>query len=188
MSPNKVKVIAIVGGIGSGKSTVREILSERGYPVLDCDEIAREAAEMPQVKAKIEQEFGARFVAGGSLDRRKLAEHVFSDQTKTDKLNQIFHAEILRILSERLKQFDSTVFVEVSVAAALPEGLADEVWEVTADDDVRLKRVMFRDNIRIGQIKDVMSRQKGAVRPDVVIDNNGYIDELKQKLKDLLDR
>ncbi len=186
MSPSKV--IAIVGGIGSGKSTVREILSEWGYPVLDCDEIAREAAEMPDVLAKIAKEFGEKFVAGGRLDRRRLAEHVFSGQEKTDRLNEIFHAEILRILKERLKKFDSTVFVEVSVAAALPKGLADEIWEIAADDDVRLKRVMFRDNIRIEQIKDVMSRQKNTLRPDVVIDNNGYIDELKEKLKALLDK
>lgn len=188
MSQNKRKVIAIVGGIGSGKSTVREILNEWGYPVLDCDLIAREVADEPEVLSRVAKEFGARFVSGGKLERRRLAEYVFADQMKTDKLNGIFHGEVVRILKSRLEMFDSVVFVEISAAGALPKELVDEVWEVAADREVRTKRVMFRDNIRADQINLVMERQKYEITPDAVIDNNGYIDDLKTRLKELLDK
>jgi len=185
LSQNK-KVIAITGGIGSGKSAVCEILSDWGYPVINCDVLGKEVSAYPSVLKKISREFGKSFVIDGKLDRRKLAEYVFKEQSRTDKLNEIFHSEIGELLSKKLSAHDSLVFVEVSVPKSLPKGIVDETWEVRADPETRKKRIMFRDNIRIDQIQDIMSRQTYSLDADIVIDNNGYIEDLKLKIKDIL--
>lgn len=185
MSQSK-RVIAITGGIGSGKTAVCEILSDWGYPVINCDELGKEVSDYPSVLQKISASFGKGFVVNGRLERKKLAEYVFKEQSRTDRLNEIFHTEIGELLKKKLSLFNSLVFVEVSVPKSLPKGIVDEIWEIKADQETRKKRIMFRDNIRIDQIHDIMSRQNYSVEADVVIDNNGYIEDLKLKLKDLL--
>ena len=185
MSQSK-KVIAITGGIGSGKSAVCEILNDWGYPVINCDVLGKEVSAYPSVLKKISREFGKSFVSDGKLERRKLAEYVFKEQSRTDKLNEIFHTEIGELLKKKLSAHDSLVFVEVSVPKSLPKDIVDETWEVRADPETRKKRVMFRDNIRIDQIQHIMSRQTYSLDADVVIDNNGYIEDLKLKIKNLL--
>lgn len=185
MSQNK-KVIAITGGIGSGKSAVCEILSDWGYPVINCDVLGKEVSAYPSVLKKISREFGKSFVTDGRLERKKLAEYVFMEQSRTDKLNEIFHTEIGELLKKKLSLHDSLVFVEVSVPKSLPKGIVDEIWEIRADPETRKKRVMFRDNVRIDQIQNIMSRQTYSLDADVIIDNNGYIENLILKIKKLL--
>ena len=87
----KRKVIAVTGGIGSGKSTVCRLLEKKGFRVVDCDALSRRVAEQSETLEEIKRVFGKRFVADGSLDRRALAREVFSDKntppcTPTKKL------------------------------------------------------------------------------------------------------
>ena len=69
----KRKVIAVTGGIGSGKSTVCRLLEKKGFRVVDCDALSRRVAEQSETLEEIKRVFGKRFVADNSLDRRALA-------------------------------------------------------------------------------------------------------------------
>ena len=98
----KRKVIAVTGGIGSGKSTVCRLLEKKGFRVVDCDALSRRVAEQSETLEEIKRVFGKRFVADNSLDRRALAREVFSDEKKRRKtLNRIFHRKKFSLCSKR---------------------------------------------------------------------------------------
>ena len=88
-------LIALTGGIGSGKSVVQRILTALGYPVYDCDSRARALMATPAITASLADAFGyGIFDSRGSLDRRVLASIVFSDPDSLDRLNSITHAAV----------------------------------------------------------------------------------------------
>lgn len=140
------KVIAVTGGIGSGKSTVCRLLEKKGFQVVDCDALSRRAAERSDTLEDIVRVFGERFVDGGKLNRRALALEVFSDSEKTDKLNKIFHKRIFGLLEEEIAKQNGTVFVEIQLLPDDKIRLFDGVWLVTASEETRIKRAMARDD------------------------------------------
>lgn len=92
----KRKVIAVTGGIGSGKSTVCRLLEKKGFRVVDCDALSRRVAEQSETLEEIKRVFGKRFVADGSLDRRALAREVFSDKKKNGNAQSDFSQKNFR--------------------------------------------------------------------------------------------
>jgi dephospho-CoA kinase len=103
-------VIGLTGGIGSGKSTVSDILKEQGIPVIDGDRIAREVVE-PHMPAydEIVRAFGTEVLQqDGTLNRKRIGEIVFSDPEKLSLLNSITHKEIYRVILERLESLKET--------------------------------------------------------------------------------
>ena len=150
-----MKVIGLTGGIGSGKSTVSEYLSKKGYTVIDADAISR-AATGPGGPAlePILMEFGAGvFNDDGTLDRRALADIVFTDEERRHKLEDIvctlvkdeFMAEVEHLIEEGHKGpvfFDAPLLFEMGL-----ENSVDESWLVTAGIELRAYRVMKRDGL-----------------------------------------
>jgi dephospho-CoA kinase len=182
------RVIGITGGIGSGKSVVSDYLRSRGYAVIDADEVAR-ATVMPGEPAlvKIAETFGNDVIfEDGTLDRAALAQKAFANQKNTDLLNSITHADIGRRVDAIIeKVFENADIVFYDAPLMFETGMSskcDEVWLITADEDVRLKRVMKRDRSSEADIRARMEKQMPEAekmkRADLIIKNVGTKEDL----------
>ncbi len=184
------KVIAVTGGIGSGKSTVCRLLEKKGFQVVDCDALSRRAAERSDTLEDIVRVFGERFVDGGKLNRRALSLEVFSDSEKTDKLNKIFHKRIFGLLEEEIAKQNGTVFVEIQLLPDDKIRLFDGVWLVTASEETRIKRAMARDDRSEEQVRSIIQRQNafcGKQRENVeILVNDGDAAALEKAVENLL--
>lgn len=207
-----MKVIGLTGGIGAGKSTVSLYLREKGYQVLDADQVARELAE-PGSEALIQivTEFGEDVLfADGTLDRKKLGRIVFGDEEKTRKLDAIMRDKILEILYHGILKFkeetellresgdwkyrpqDHVIFIDAPLLYESGlDKLTQEVWVVDAEDEIRIYRVMERDHLSRQEIEDRMGRQIARAeklrRAHRVFDNSGYVCTLYRQLDQALE-
>lgn len=177
----KNRVVALTGGIGSGKSSVAEILRDMGYATIDCDQIAREVAVMPEVAESIRKLLGNAFVVDGQLNRRAIREKVFADEELLSQYNAIFFGRVQSKLEERLSNVSGTVFVEISVFDAF-EFPWDEVWLVESDVRARKLRVMQRDGVSETNVDEIIARQRVCESYSQKILNDGDIDALKQRV------
>ena len=194
-----IKRIGITGGIGSGKSAATDFLRGRGYTVIDADEVAREASKPGEISMlRLREELGDEvFLDDGNLDRKALAKLMFSDSIALLTVNSIFHGDIKNrieaIVKDRAGQGDEVVFISAPLLFESDSSwIADEVWLVTADEDVRLKRVMQRDGLSEDDVRARMQSQMPEAEKralaDVVIENNGTIEELIEAVEDLFTR
>lgn len=147
-----MKLIAITGGIGSGKSVVSRVLAAMGYPVYDCDSRARSIVDgNAEAKARICAEVCADAVrADGTLDRKKVADVVFADASALARLNAIVHRMVIAdIKAWALMNADSDkAFVETAILYQSGlDRLVDEVWQVESPLDLRVARVIERDSM-----------------------------------------
>jgi len=195
------QVIGLTGGIGSGKSTVSEYLSKKGYAIIDADKIAREIVEpgAPTLK-RLVTSFGEDILNDDkSLNRKKLGSIVFKDNALCKQLNNIMHGEIFKIIKVRIDElrvsgYNKLVFLDVPLLfeTAAPElyNLIDKIWVVDTNDEVRMERIMKRDNSSkesvLNVIQNQMSSEEKRKRADVVIDNSGSQEELYAILDKLL--
>jgi len=203
--------IGITGGIGAGKSVVTDYLREKGYLVIDADEVAHEASRPGEpAMLRVAETFGGSVVTPqGELDRPTLAKLVFADPNKLLALNEIFHKDIGERIEKAVRTAEDNdvddrmrvghgrgrmVFLSVPLlfeTETEETGLAvDEVWLVTADDDIRLRRAMARDgateeNIR-ARMRNQMPEAEKRERADVVLENNGTREDLFAKIAGLL--
>ena len=180
MIPNK-KVIAITGGIGSGKSFAGDVLRAQGYTVIDADEISRELSKSGQYGFKgIMDAFGEGYLtAQGEIDRKRLSETVFSDKEKLQLLNNILHPLIEREIFKRAEMaVGKIVFVEIPLLTEVSYiNRFDQIWTISADENIRMKRAAKRDGVneeliaaRMKHQADDLSREEIA---DIIIYNNG---------------
>lgn len=186
-------VVGLTGGIGSGKSTVSDILKEQGIPVIDGDLIAREVVEphMPAYE-EIVRAFGTEVLRqDGKLNRKRIGEIVFSDPEKLSLLNSITHKEIHRIILERLGALKETGSFLVFLDAALLfetgfDQLTDWVWVVDAPEDIRVERIQKRDGLREEEIqkriRSQMPRKLRNEKGDLILDNSKGREELKAQI------
>ena len=196
MSEN-VKLIGITGGIGSGKSVVGNYLREKGYTLVDADEVSREiTAKGEPVLDRVREIFGdVVFMPDGSLDRGALGAIIFSDKEARDVVEKIFHEEIgnrIKVLcDEAIERGAMKVFLSIPLLYETGnDKRMDEIWVVTAKEEIRIKRVKKRDGLSEYEIRLRMQAQmpeeerlnKGAV----IIENNGTQKELKGKIDNLL--
>jgi dephospho-CoA kinase len=183
-------LIAITGGIGSGKSTVGEMLFKRGYTVVDTDQIARELT-MPgsPLLDEIVAEFGDDVLDSEKhLDRRKVAGLVFTHREKLKALERIMHPKIVDEYSRRVEESsDRWVFVLIPLLfEAGRENAVDRIWLCYAPADTRLERTVKRDNGSRTDVLDRMSMQipdeEKISRADVVIDTSGSLRDTERQV------
>ena len=137
--------IAVIGGVGSGKSTVLAMLKEHGETVVDCDALYREVKKNPLYKKDLEREYGDVFT-DGAIDNKKVSAHVLGDKAAVEKLNSLAHPYIKKELDKRTEGKDR-VFVEVQVfEGGLLEDYFDKVWLIVGDKQTRVNRVVIRDD------------------------------------------
>ncbi len=163
--------IGLTGPTGAGKSYVCELLEKRGFNIVDCDKIAHEltAKDAPILKS-IASAFGDDVVKNGELDRKLLASRAFDTKEHTKKLNSILHPAIVEKCKEEAQGL--TVLDASQLFEANMQNDCYKIIGVLADEDVRIKRVIIRDNITEQQAKLRMSAQ---LDNDYFIDNCDYI-------------
>lgn len=191
MSPSK---IVITGTIASGKSTLCKLLEEMGYKVISADEVNRALLE-PGSKnfeaIKNSGEFDEAF-NNESLDKKALAQIIFSDSQKLKKLNQLTHRNILDEIENQIAKLDeSVVFIEIPLFFQMEEKFAaNEVWLVVANYETQLQRLMMRDNIDIDYAKAKIESQDQLLtmkeNSNVVFDNSTSIENLRKELEIVL--
>lgn len=173
--------IGLTGPTGAGKSMVAEKLQEWGCAVIDADRIAREVTRPGSpVLAELAAAFGADILENGILNRGKLAGRAFSTPEQTKKLNAITHPHIVRRMeAEREAAFRAGGRVAVMDGAQLFEAGADRICDwivvVTAPEEIRLDRLLRRDQIPAEKIKERMNAQFPCAyyerRADMIIRN-----------------
>ena len=191
--------IALTGGIGSGKSTVTEYLTRLGYIVIDADKMARElTAPGGRAIPFIRENFGESYIAtDGSMDRAKMRNLIFKDYSKKKLLEkgttQVVIDDIAKIKHEAELSGTSAMFFDIPLLFEnKQQDKYDKIWVVTADIDLRKKRVMKRDGINAGIIDLIIGSQqeddeKIALADDVIY-NNGTIVELHHIVDKLIQK
>ena len=178
-----MKLIAITGGIGSGKSVVARIVNVMGFGVYDCDSRAKALmTEDAGVHEQLVESFGKdTYHDDGSLNRQHLSAIAFADERALGRLNAIVHPATARdMLQWGRQQSDlgaKAAFVETALLrTAGLDRLVDEVWHVTAPDDIRVARVMVRSGLTAEQVRERMSAQsiEDTVAPgeQVIVNDN----------------
>ena len=179
-------IFGITGGTGCGKTTLLKVIEENGGLILDCDAIYHELLSSDNdLLSSIETRFPGT-VEDGALQRKKLGSIVFSDKNALQDLNKITHSAIK---AEVLRRLESKPKLAAIDAIALFEGglaeLCDVTVAVTAPEEVRVRRLMLRDNIpedyarsRIAaQHKEDWFRQ----RCHCTLENNGTEIQFREK-------
>ena len=190
-----MKIIGLTGNIGSGKSTVAKMFEELGAKIIDADEIARDVVE-PEKPAwnELVSEFGEEILnSDRTLNRKYVAEMVFNDLDKRDRLNSIIHPRILEEINRRIDQYRSESVENVIIEAALlveKGGLInfiDNLIVVSVDRESQIQRIKERDNLDndeiISRIESQMSNEEKTEVADFVIDNTGTFEETEKQVK-----
>ena len=168
------RLIAISGGIGSGKSVVCKILHSLGYTIYDCDYMAKYIMDNSDViKKTIATEISQEAITNtGDIDRKILAEIVFNDSNKLNILNNIVHSSIKDniIKWKTINANQKLLFIETAILyqSGLDKVVSD-VWEVYAPEDIRIKRVMCRNHI---SKKQVIARINSQQFPNIKLHPN----------------
>lgn len=150
-------LIAIAGGIGCGKSVVSHILTALGYRVYDSDSRAKTLMDNDNgIKAAIACEISPEAITpSGQIDRKRLGAIVFADKEKLQRLNSIVHGAVKSdIAAWRKRHPVEPLWVESAIIyeSGISE-MVDEVWEVTAPEDIRINRVVKRNNLSPQEVK-----------------------------------
>ena len=161
-----MKLIAITGGIGSGKSVVARLVQVMGHEVYDCDSRAKALmTENEEVRHLLIEAFGKEtYHNDGTLNRQHLSEVAFGDDKALARLNSIVHPATARDMQQwAQRQADNgarVAFVETALLrTAGLDRLVDEVWHVTAPASVRIPRVMARSGLTEQQVRERIAAQ-----------------------------
>jgi len=185
------KVVAVTGGIGSGKTEVCKAFMALGVPVVDLDHIARDmSAPGSTAMQAVRAQFGdAMFNDDGQLDRAKLRELVFAEPDALDQLNQIMHPAIRLESIRQIAQY-----AEAYVVLAIPLlvetrddwRMIDHVLVVDCDEQTQLARVIQRSQLSEGMAHAMIaaqsSRDERLAIADSVIENDQTLDNLQEKV------
>lgn len=204
---DKVKVIGLTGGIGTGKSTAAQYLRSKGLAHVDADKISHsltaDGSPMLRVLDEVFGPMGTMGVEGveilntdGTLNRKALASLVFTDPERKKKLDELMFGAIISEIDSRIAGIQSKCQVPAVLLDApllFEAGLetrCNQVLLLVADMDIRIARVCARDKTTpedVGnRIRNQMSDQDKILMADVVIDNSGTQEELFEKIDEYL--
>lgn len=190
-------VIGVTGGIGSGKSTVAEILQAQGAAVVDTDHIAH-ALTAPGGAAisAIAAEFGAEFITPqGAMDRVRMRQLVFSDNSAKSRLEQILHPLIRQQVEQQLQQAQgcyTLLLVPLLVETGAYRQLLDRTLVVDLPETLQISRTMTRSGLSEAEVKAIMARQASRDErlqaADDIVSNDTDLKSLQQQLLTLHQR
>jgi dephospho-CoA kinase len=172
------KIIGLTGGIGSGKTIVAKYIEALGIPVYISDDEARKIMETDEVLDLIRNEFGEEVIDNHKLNRDKLAQLVFTNSEKLDKLNKIVHPLVKKHFDLWVEMNQNAQFIIKEAAILFESGSykdCDTIITVTAPLETRIQRVMQRDKCdRSAVLKRIESQwtdEQRIVKSDYVIHN-----------------
>jgi dephospho-CoA kinase len=175
------RVIGITGGIGSGKSTIAEVFSVMGFPVYDSDKRARDIYLEPEIRKEAEILLGSEaYNSDGSLNRKYVASKVFQDKSLLEKINNLIHPAVKKDFEDWKITNASFSFVVKESALLFETGIYKSCFKtliVTAEKELKVLRVMKRDNISredvLKKMENQWSDEEKIKLADFVIDNSG---------------
>jgi len=178
------KRIGLTGGIGSGKSTLGQMLQERGYPLINADEIshALTAAQGAAIEP-IRERFGPEFIAAdGALDRARMRQLVFNDAAAKQRLQAVLHPLILAGIQSAEASIkdkgNSLVVIDIPllVESANWRAVLQQVIVVDCEEETQVARVMQRNKLSAAEVRQIManqvSRERRLAAADMVVFNN----------------
>lgn len=168
-------IIALTGGIGSGKSTIAQVLRAWGYAVFDCDSRARALMDnSAEIKRRIAREIAAEVIVNGTINRRALSDVVFDDKEKLLILNNIVHNAVREDIRNWRSSLYNIPLVFVETAILYSSGLHNDVdgeLRVTAPVEVRIARVMARNRFSRNQVLERITAQTEEKNPTEPLKN-----------------
>jgi dephospho-CoA kinase len=182
--------VALTGGIASGKSMVAAELAARGATIIDADVLAREVVEpdTPALAAIIDR-FGEQVVAGGRLDRARLAQIVFADPLARRDLEQIVHPAVRARAAELERAAGDAAIVVHVIPLLIETGQQrdfDLVVTVDVDHETQIQRLAARNGFTRGEAESRVAAQAGRedrkIVADVVVDNTGSVTRLREQV------
>jgi len=189
-------VIGLTGNIGSGKSTVAQLLSERGATIIDADVLARRAVERDTpAHGKIVARWGAEMLSpDGNLDRAALRRIVFADHQQLEELNAIVHPEVerlrARLVDQARKRGDRIVVCDIPLL--FERHMTDRFDRIILVDShraVRLERLVKDRGLQETEAMDMIAAQMPAelkrARADFIIENDGTLTQLERRVQDV---
>jgi dephospho-CoA kinase len=184
MAHSRIHRIGLTGGIGSGKSTLGQMLVARGIPLVDADAIAHQVTA-PQGAGiePIRRQFGDAFIdAQGALDRARMRQHVFSNPSAKlalqSLLHPLIHQRILEEVAKTAKEGNSMVLIDIPllVESAHWRGQLDKVIVVDCSEATQVRRVMARNHMAEADVRQIMANQakrsQRLAAADVVVFND----------------
>ena len=189
-------LVGLTGNIGSGKSTVAQLLSERGATIIDADVLARRAVELGTAAyASIVERWGTSILsADGLIDRAALRRIVFSEPQELEQLNSIVHPEVERMRAALVEQArqrgDRLVVCDVPLLfERRMTHVFDRIVLVDAPRPTRLERLVRERGLRETEAMEMIVAQMPAelkrARADFVIDNVGTLTHLDQRVTEV---
>ena len=185
--------IGLTGGIGSGKSTACEIFSGLGVPVIDADTIAHNVVKpgMPALQLIID-EFSVNIITkDGCLNRKKLRDRIFINETDRKKLENILHPIIYENISHEAENINFSYCI-ISIPLLLETGVSDIIDRILIIDvprELQLARASVRDNASLNDIEGIIqaqvSRDDRLAAADDIINNDGDIKNLCKQIYNL---
>lgn len=187
-----MKVIALTGGIGAGKSTVAQYFSELGANVVDADHLARIAIERgSEGFAEVIARFGEKILTNGDINRKALAEIVFSDPDAKKDLEAIIHPRVQKLFAQAIIDNEPAVNLIYEIPLLVETDAArkfDFIVTVEADEELRIERLLAR-GMFITDIKARLANQAPSQAridiADAVIVNDGDEDHLLRQVENL---
>jgi dephospho-CoA kinase len=188
-----MNVLALTGGIGSGKSTATQTFSALGVPVVDLDVIAHTlTATDGALVAQIATEFGSEFITeGGALNRPLMRALVFAQPEARAKLNALMHPAIFEEARQQLMSLATSPYVVLAIPL-LQESqrytpYINHVLVIDCDESLQLARVIQRSGLSAQEAQKIIdaqsSRQSRIDMADSVITNNGSRQEFEEKIE-----
>ena len=185
-------VVALTGGIGAGKSTAARYFAELGALVIDADQLARIAIERgSEGFGEVILRFGEEITTNGDIDRRKLAELIFSDSQARTDLEAIIHPRVQALFAEAVEDLSENQILIYEIPILVETGAAekfDYVITVESDQDLRVSRLL-KKGLYISQIDKRMATQASSQAreaiADSVIRNDGDEDSLLRQVENL---
>jgi dephospho-CoA kinase len=187
-----MKIIGLTGGIGSGKSTIGKWFLEKGIPVYDSDKEAKDLMNNSQtLKEQITELLGPEAYIINIYNRPYVAQLVFQNKDLLSQLNAIVHPAVFEHFHNWIKQQNSP-FIVKEAAILFESGSykdCDYILSVVADESIRLKRVMARDEVTEQQVKDRIANQwtdeQRIEHSNFVIENNKNLEVLREEFEDV---
>ncbi len=188
----KLLRVAVTGVFGSGKTTVSSFFMQEGIPVISCDAIVHQLLARKKTAEKIKSAFGESFIKNGSVDRKKLAELVFSDVEKRMALEKLLHPAVFREIKKNILDYEKkggiivveipllfetkseNLFNKIVVVASSPEKIKQRLKEKFQEEEIEIR---WRNQIPLIQ------KEKKA---DYIIDNSGSEERTRRQVKQLI--
>ncbi|WP_286033452.1 dephospho-CoA kinase [Fusobacterium necrogenes] len=183
-------IVGLTGGIASGKSTVSNLFRKCGIEIVDADKVAKDISEKKESIKKISSIFGKDILdSDGKIIREKLREKAFKNRELLQELNKIIHPQVMEYFKRKKEEnskdeiliFDIPLLYEAKM-----EYLCDKIIVVGVDVQKQIRRVVARDGSSKELAKKIISNQmpldEKIKKADIVIMNDGTLDELEEKV------